>query len=305
MLDFDELKYAVDNEQDEPFEACKADLTPVDSFVALPEGVTVSVFDSYFPESAIWREGDLLVTEITEHIYTKYWEHKWHGRVFADAMLRAIKRFITEGHPFTEGSIENDDAPHIFIRWQLRLPATTNGKDLVEAIDAAYNLVGSRTDLILENSETVLVLGKDTEEALDRLRLIASRLESLGYYAIIIKDQPDKLGESVLQKVMRYALSSKFVIVENTDPSGHLYEIPHVGKAAECVIAFLQEEGKGATWMFEDAFARNKHWQKFVYPAGGIEKSVDEAAVWAEDFVKQFGDFQRRVLPWMKPIKTP
>ena len=305
MLDFDEMKDAVANEGDEPFEARKADLTPIDSFVAMPEGVTVRVFDDYFPESAIWREGDQLVAEITEHIYTKYWEHKWHGRVFAGAMLRSIKRFIAEGHPFTEGGIENEDDPHIFIRWQLRLPVATNGKALVEAIDTAFNSVGSRADLILEDSETVLVLGKDTGEGLDRLRLIASRLEALGYYAVIIKDQPDKLGESVLQKVMRHALSSKFVIVENTDPSGHLYEIPHVGKAAECVIAFLQEEGKGATWMFEDAFARNKHWQKFVYPAGGIEKSVDQAAAWAEDFVKQFGAFQQRVLPWMKPIKTP
>lgn len=305
MLDFDELKEALADGDDDPFEASKADLTPVDSFVEMAEGVRVTVFDDYFPESVIWREGDQLVAEITEHIYTKYWEHKWHGRVFASAMLRAIKRFIAEGHPFTDGSIENDDDPHIFIRWQLRLPATTNGKDLVEAIDAAYTSVGTRADLILENSETVLVLGKDTDEALDRLRLIASRLEALGYYAVIIKDQPDKLGESVLQKVMRHALSSKFVIVENTDPSGHLYEIPHVGKAAECVIAFLQEEGKGATWMFEDAFARNKHWQKFVYPAGGIEKSVEVAAAWAEDFVKQFGAFQQRVLPWMKPIKAP
>lgn len=305
MLDFDELKEALASGDDDPFEACKADLTPVDSFREMAEGVRVSVIDDYFPESVISREGDELVAEITEHIYTKYWEHKWHGRVFAGAMLRAIKRFIAEGHPFTEGSIENDDDPHIFIRWQLRLPATTNGKDLVEAIDAAYNSVGSRADLILEDSETVLVLGKDTDEALDRLRLIASRLEALGYYAVIIKDQPDKLGESVLQKVMRHALSSKFVVVENTDPSGHLYEIPHVGKAAECVIAFLQEDGKGATWMFEDAFARNKHWRKFVYLKGGIEKSVEEAAVWAEDFVKQFGAFQQRVLPWMKPIKTP
>jgi hypothetical protein len=305
MLDFDELKEALASGDDDPFEACKADLTPVDSFREMAEGVRVSVIDDYFPESVISREGDELVAEITEHIYTKYWEHKWHGRVFAGAMLRAIKRFIAEGHPFTEGSIENDDDPHIFIRWQLRLPATTNGKDLVEAIDAAYNSVGSRADLILENSETVLVLGKDTDEALDRLRLIASRLEALGYYAVIIKDQPDKLGESVLQKVMRHALSSKFVVVENTDPSGHLYEIPHVGKAAECVIAFLQEDGRGATWMFEDAFARNKHWQKFVYPKGGIEKSVDEAAAWAEDFVKQFGAFQQRVLPWMKSVKTP
>lgn len=39
--------------------------------------------------------------------------------------------------------------------------------------------------------------------------------------------------------------------------------------------------------------------------ADGIGKSVEEAAAWAADFVKQFGAFQQRVLPWMKPIKTP
>jgi hypothetical protein len=33
---------------------------------------------------------------------------------------------------------------------------------------------------------------------------------------------------------------------ENSEASGHLYEIPHVAKAAECVTLVLQEEGKGA-----------------------------------------------------------
>ena len=33
-----------------------------------------------------------------------------------------------------------------------------------------------------------------------------------------------------MQKVMRYALSSKFVLVENTEASGHLYEFPDVAK---------------------------------------------------------------------------
>jgi len=305
MLNFEEMKEAKAAGDGDDCEASKADLAATNSFVKMPEGVIVSVFDNYFPEARLWREKDTIVVEITEHIYTKYWEHKWHGRVYAEAMLRAIKRFIAEGHPFSEGGIENDDDPHIFIRWQLRLPATTKGQDLAESIEAAFDLVCSRADLILENAETVLVLGKDTGEGMERLRLIAFKLEELGYYAIIIKDQPDKLGESVLQKVMRYALSSKFVLVENTEPSGHLYEIPHVGKAAECVIGFLQEDGKGATWMFEDAFARNRHWRKFVYAPGTIGDAVFEAANWAEDFVKEFGAFQQRVLPWMKSKKTP
>ena len=118
-------------------------------------------------------------------------------------------------------------------------------------------MVWHRADSILENSDSVLVLGKDTGPALDRLKRIASKLQELGYYTYIIKEQPDKTGESVIQKVMRYALSSKFVLIENTEASGHLYEIPHVTKAAECVTVVLQEEGKGATWMFEDAYAKH------------------------------------------------
>jgi len=302
MLDWQELtEAAAEGENDDFFR--KEDIADIPSFAAMPEGIVVRFLDDYFPESAVWRENGTLIVEISEHIYTKYWQHKWHGQVYADAMLRAIKRFIAEGHPFSEGEIENDDEPHIFIRWKLHLPADTTGQEVIESIDSAFELVGSRADLILENAETVLVLGKDTGEALERLRRIASRLEALGYYAVIIKDQPDKLGESVLQKVMRHALSSKFVVVENTEASGHLYEIPHVGKAAECVTAFLQEEGKGATWMFEDAFGKNQHWRKFVYQSGGLDGAVNEAARWAEDFIKEFGAFQQRVLPWMKAKK--
>jgi hypothetical protein len=299
LLDFDELREYVADGIDESVETSKDDLVSTPTFEGMPEGVVLTVFESYFPDATVWREGQEIVAEITEHIYTKYWEHKWHGRVYAAAMLRAVRRFIAEGHPFAEGNIENDDEPHIFIRWQLRLPVSTSGSALADSVNTAFEIVCSRADLILENSESVLVLGKDTGEAIERLRSIAERLEALGYYAVIIKDQPDKLGESVLQKVMRHALSSKFVIVENTEASGHLYEIPHVGKAAECVIGFLQEEGKGATWMFEDAFARNHHWRKFSYAAGNVAGAVDEAANWAEDFVKQFGAFQQRVLPWM------
>ena len=40
----------------------------------------------YESETAIWREGDSLFIEITEHIYTKFWWHKYHAMVFAEAM---------------------------------------------------------------------------------------------------------------------------------------------------------------------------------------------------------------------------
>jgi hypothetical protein len=65
----------------------------------------------------------------------------------------------------------------------------------------------------------VLILGKDSGAGLDRLKRIENKLHELGYYTYIIKEQLDKPGEGVVQKVMRYALSYKFVLIENTEAS--------------------------------------------------------------------------------------
>jgi hypothetical protein len=265
----------------------------------MPEDVRILVMDDYFPEATIWREGDTLVCEIQEHLYTKFWEHKFSAYAFAEAMEWAARRLASEGHPFSSPSRDDEDV-HIFVRWQLRLPRWTAPKTVVDSIKSAFDLVWQRADAILEDSDSVLVLGKDTGPGLERLKRIAAKLEQLGYYTYIIKEQPDRAGESVIQKVMRYALSSKFVVIENTEASGHLYEIPHVTKSAECVTVVLQAEGKGSTWMFEDAYAKHKHWHKVVYKETELENAVESAATWAEQFVSEFAKYQNANLPWLK-----
>ena len=269
------------------------------SLPGLPEDVAVRVLDDYFPDTSIRRDGDFLTCEIEEHLYTKYWEHKFSAYAFAEAMERAVTRLMHEGHPLSEPSRDAEDV-HIFVRFQLRLPLDTSPESLVSSIKAAFDLVWQRADAILDNSDSVLILGRDTGPALDRLKRIESKLQDLGYYTYIIKEQPDKVGEGVVQKVMRYALSSRFVIIENTEASGHLYEIPHVVKAAECVTVVLQEEGRGATWMFEDAYAKHKHWHKLEYTDDRLEAAVEQAASWAEAFVSEFSNYQKATLPWLK-----
>jgi hypothetical protein len=269
-------------------------------FSTLPEGKSITVFETGVAESRFWREGDKVVVEITDHTYVKYWGHKFSAHTFADAMLRAIRRLAFEGHPFSEGTMENEDEPHIFIRWKLSLPVGTPGPEIIESTIAAFDLVWARANLILENSDSVLILGKDTGESMVLLQRIQAVLEDLGYFVFIIKELPDKLGEGVIQKVLRYALSSKFVVIENTEASGHLYEIPHVTKMAECVSVILQEDGKGATWMFEDLYAKMKSIRKFTYAPDLLEDAVKEGAAWAEEFVKEFGRYQQAHLPWMK-----
>lgn len=265
----------------------------------MPEDIAGSVMDNYFPETTIKREGECLVCEIQEHLYTKYWEHKFSAYAFAEAMERAVKRLIHEGHPFAKPLCDAEDV-HIFVRWQMRLPAITAPDALAASIKSAFDLVWQRADAILENSDSVLILGKDTGAALDRLKRIEAKLQDLGYYTYIIKEQPDKTGEGVVQKVMRYALSSKFVVIENTEAAGQLYEIPHVTKAAECVTVVLQEEGRGATWMFGDAYAKHRHWHKLEYTDDGLETAIERAAAWAEKFVGEFSAYQMATLPWLK-----
>jgi hypothetical protein len=265
----------------------------------MPEDVAVRVMDNYFPETTVSRHGELLVCEIQEHLYTKYWEHKFSAYAFAEAMESAIRRLAHEGHPFSDPSRDDEDV-HIFVRWNLNIPRSISAELIVESIKSAFDLVWHRADSILENSDSVLILGKDSGPALTRLKRIESQLQELGYYTYIIKEQPDKAGESVIQKVMRYALSSKFVLIENTEASGHLYEIPHVAKAAECVTVVLQEEGKGSTWMFEDAYAKHRHWHKITYRDDKLENAIKEAAAWAEKFRDEFSDYQAAKLPWLK-----
>jgi len=265
----------------------------------MPEDVSVLVMDNYFPETTVSREGEFLICEIQEHLYTKYWEHKFSAYAFAEAMERAVRRLTHEGHPFSDPSRDDEDV-HIFVRWKLNIPRLTEPESVVESIKSAFDLVWQRADAILENSDSVLILGKDTGPALDRLKRIEAKLQELGYYTYIIKEQPDKAGESVIQKVMRHALSSKFVVIDNTEASGHLYEIPHVTKAAECVTVVLQEDGKGATWMFEDAYAKHRHWHKLMYKDAELENAVEQAAAWAEKFVGEFGNYQAAKLPWLK-----
>jgi len=47
----------------------------------MPEDVSVWLMDDYFPETMLSRDGEFLVCEIQEHLYTKYWEHKFSAYV--------------------------------------------------------------------------------------------------------------------------------------------------------------------------------------------------------------------------------
>jgi hypothetical protein len=70
------------------------------NFTTMPEDLHLWVLDNDFPETTLWREGDSLVCEITEHIYSKFWWHTFSAGAFSEAMEHAVVRLSREGHPF-------------------------------------------------------------------------------------------------------------------------------------------------------------------------------------------------------------
>jgi len=56
----------------------------------MPEDRHVCVMDNYVPETTLTREVDFLVCRIEDHIYTKFWEHKFSACAFSNGMERAV-----------------------------------------------------------------------------------------------------------------------------------------------------------------------------------------------------------------------
>lgn len=266
----------------------------------IDENVSYNIFEDNFPQCTITRLGDKLLIRIEEHIYTKYWFHKYHASVFATAMMKAIKRLRLEGVPFSDEDLDEDDEVHIFVRWTLTEHSTIDSKTLSENINLAFDSVFERANSMLENSDSVLILGKDTGDGLDLLKRIQTHLDNLGFYTYIIKEQSDIIGESVMQKVLRFGLSSRFVIIENSEPTGHLYEFPHITKFAELTSIVLQRQGEGSTWMFEDLYHRLQNIKKFEYTNDTLEEQINVGIEWANEYAKSFGDYQKLKLPWLQ-----
>lgn len=266
----------------------------------VPENISLQILENNFPQCYLTRVGNKLNIRIEEHIYTKYWFHKYHASVFANAMIKAIKRLTIEGIPFSDEELDEEDEAHIFVRWTLNENSDIEFEKFIENINTAFDIVFERANSMLENSDSILILGKDTGEGLELLKRIQSHLENLGFYTYIIKEQPDIIGESVMQKVLRFGLSSRYVIIENSEPTGHLYEFPHITKFAELTSIVLQRKGEGATWMFEDLYHKLKSIKKFEYTNETLEEQINQGINWADNYLKEFGNYQKENLPWMK-----
>jgi len=147
---------------------------------------------------------------------------------------------------------------------------------------------------------SVLVLGEDTDASLIRLNRICAIIEEkLSLSAILIKEQPELENHGLIGKLLIYATMARYVIVENSVPSGHLYELPYI-RTAEAVTIVLQESGRGSSRMPDDSFAKNPLVQVFNYEPETLETVLQQAASWAENRLQENIEVNHKAWPWFQ-----
>jgi len=166
---------------------------------------------------------------------------------------------------------------------------------------------------ILEKSmkTNVLVLGKDSDtEGLRKIDRINTVLKSKGYNPVMLKNLPEIKHLSLEGKMIRVGALTRFVIAEDSRPSGHIDEV-NICARCEYITATLREIGSGSTWMQAHYPIQYNFMNRFCYRNGRssrvhdslcdkvyetLEESVEKAISWAESRIaEQEREFSRRI----------
>lgn len=144
----------------------------------------------------------------------------------------------------------------------------------------------------------VLILGKDSPyEYMEELENISKILADMGYYPILIKNQPEVDSLTNEEKMLAYAALSRFVIIEKSEPAGQIDE------AKICAInrfpaIWIQKENMGDTWMQGDYEVDLKNIKVFKYNEINLEKRIEEGIDWVESYLEDKTEKLNKLYPW-------
>ena len=145
--------------------------------------------------------------------------------------------------------------------------------------------------------KTVLVLGSYNDAGRQRLTAIAHILEDLGYEPLLIEDVPDFEHYDLPQKVTAIGAISRFVIIDDSEPSGHLVEV-EICRHNRWVTVLLRTGGHGASWMTAGASYFSNVILEKEYEQENPRPAVSESVQWAEARLDEMKVKLNRLYPW-------
>jgi hypothetical protein len=165
-----------------------------------------------------------------------------------------------------------------------------------------YERLNKRSSTFLINKQNgVIVLGKDSDDFhLNELLQIRDFLRNKGYRADLIKDLPEIPMMSNKDKVRLWTIASRFCIMVDRTPSGHIAEY-EILRQQSTIFAFMHPKGTGSTRMIgDDALVDVNYIHPFAFASSPLE-ALEDAITWAEQMAKARQDAYDREYPWRQP----
>lgn len=145
--------------------------------------------------------------------------------------------------------------------------------------------------------KTVLVLGSYDDAGEQRLTAISNSLQNIGYEPLFIKDVPDFEHYDLPQKVTAIGALSRFVVIDDSAPSGHLNEV-EICRYNRWVTILLRGSGRGASWMTAGASYTSNVILEKEYDPNEPHAAVSESAEWAEERLSEMKTKLNLLYPW-------
>jgi hypothetical protein len=150
-----------------------------------------------------------------------------------------------------------------------------------EARLAQAENLGVMEHLAGHKKTSVLVLGDYSVTGRVRLAAIKDGLRRLGYAPFLVEEASDLPGQTLMQKVMLLAGSSRFVVADDSSHAGHIAEIQQCEQQG-FVTAVIRMEGTSQSAMARGGSITRTTMREATYTPANLDDVLHEAARWAE-----------------------
>ena len=150
----------------------------------------------------------------------------------------------------------------------------------------------------ITKEKSVIVLGK---YGLLEKDLINARdyLRSKNYEAYLLKELPEMPMMSVEEKLRLWACASRFCVMIDREPSGHIAEHEWM-KSQRTILAFIRQRGKESTSMIGDESIVDYNFLNLFEFENSPLEVLNSVILWAEDIIKQRTQGYEREYPWRR-----
>ena len=170
---------------------------------------------------------------------------------------------------------------------------------IVESNKATCNKVSINEYVSRFKKKSVLVLGGYSVDGDSRLRKICDALHAEGYDSILVKDIPDHPHHDLRQKVTAIGAVARFVVVDDTERSGHIMEL-QICDTNNWITLVLRPGDRSSTWMTEGLSEKSKVIQEYKYDPSTPDINLKDAISWAESTISQLQRNYERIYPWRR-----